>query len=389
MLPILQSVIALPGSRLRRSCTRCETLPESAGTGGDLHCWFPTAHVTSKMRAVLSRMGLAAVPTSADGIAYTVPDTSIDQVIGAFREQLSAVERDDTRSLLTDFGTAASADDLGSIEPLTRLMARWSSGWLIELLRDQRVTSHFQPIVPASSPTTLYGHEALLRGISPDGDLIAPTQLFQSAREAGLIFQLDLAARRSAIAAANAHGLRGKLFVNFAPTAIYDPASCLRSTVEAIDRTSIARSDVVFEIVETEQAHDPKHLRNILDYYRGAGFRVALDDVGAGYSSLNLIHELRPDLLKLDMELIRNVDQDPYKARIVANLLDVAQALGIETLAEGIETEGERDWATAHGATYLQGFLVARPAAVPHQVTIPAVATDTARPIEAGSAAGG
>jgi EAL domain-containing protein (putative c-di-GMP-specific phosphodiesterase class I) len=247
-------------------------------------------------------------------------------------------------------------------------MARTGSQWLINLLGAGRLTSFFQPIVMAKSPATIYGHEALLRGLSTEGDLIPPQRLFESARDAGLIFQLDLAARRSAIACAHAHGLRGKLFVNFAPTAIYDPASCLRSTVAAVDQTSIARSDVVFEIVETERAHDPKHLSNILDYYRGAGFRVALDDVGAGYSSLNLIHELRPDLLKLDMELIRHVDQDPYKARLVANLLDVANALGIDTLAEGVETEGERDWVAHHGATYLQGFLFARPAAAPHPV---------------------
>ena len=344
---------------------RCDVLPAPLDDAGDLHCWFPTSHVTNKMRAMFSGLSLRTMPTSADGIACAIPAGAIDRVTAAFREQLSDVERDDTRTLLVPPNAAPVADDLARVEPLSRLIARASSSWLIALLREERLTSFFQPIMLASSPTTVYGHEALLRGISTDGDLIAPRQLFESARDAGLLFQLDLAARRSAIGCAHTHGLQGKFFVNFAPTAIYDPASCLRSTVAAVDQAGIARSDVVFEIVETERAHDPKHLRNILDYYRGAGFRVALDDVGAGYSSLNLIHELRPDLLKLDMELIRNVDQDAYKARLVANLFDVATALGIDTLAEGIETAGEHAWVVDHGATYVQGFLLARPAPAP------------------------
>ncbi len=365
MLPILPSDNSQAFARERRTCMRCETLPAPLDGGGDLHCWFPTSHVTHKMRAMFSSLGLRTAPTSADGVACTIPADALDRVIAAFRDHLSEVEREDTRTLLTPSGSAPVADDLARVEPLSRLIARVGSNWLITLLRDERLTSYFQPIMLASSPTTVYGYEALLRGISAEGDVIAPRLLFESARDAGLLFQLDLAARRSAIACAFTHGLRGKLFVNFAPTAIYDPASCLRSTVAAVDQTGIPRSDVVFEIVETERAHDAKHLRNILDYYRGAGFRVALDDVGAGYSSLNLIHELRPDLLKLDMELIRNVDQDPYKARLVANLFDVANALGIDSLAEGIETEGELAWVVEHGATYVQGFLLARPAPAP------------------------
>ena len=97
--------------------------------------------------------------------------------------------------------------------------------------------------------------------------------------------------------------------------------------------------------------------------------RVALDDVGSGYSSLNLIHELHPDLLKVDMELIRSADEDPYKARLVANLLDVAAELDIDTLAEGIETEGELRWVQENGAKYVQGYLLGRPAAAARSVS--------------------
>jgi EAL domain-containing protein (putative c-di-GMP-specific phosphodiesterase class I) len=212
------------------------------------------------------------------------------------------------------------------------------------------------------------GHEALLRGVGIDGSMLPPFPLFEGARRAGLLFQLDLAARRTHIASAAARGLEGLLFLNFTPTAIYDPAMCLRSTVAAIDAAGIPHDRVVFEVVEFEGLADTDHLRRILDYYRTAGFRVALDDVGAGYSSLNRLHLLRPDLIKLDLQLVRDVHADPYKALVAEKLLELAHSLGIPVLAEGVETEDELTWLQARRVTYLQGFLFGRPAAEPRPI---------------------
>jgi EAL domain-containing protein (putative c-di-GMP-specific phosphodiesterase class I) len=122
---------------------------------------------------------------------------------------------------------------------------------------------------------------------------------------------------------------------------------------------------VVFEITEAEDAGDVGHLKNIVDYYRGRGFRVALDDVGSGYSSLNLLHQLRPDFVKLDMELVRGVADDPYKATVASKLLELARSLGVATVAEGVETEGELRWVREQGADYTQGYLIARPQSSP------------------------
>lgn len=345
-------------------CSRCESLPERL-TQAQLHCWFPAEHVEGKARAVFRRHGLTFEPSVAKGVMMQWDAPLTETLAVELGEALSTIELDDTRALLCPQGSAPSPEDLARVEPLSRVVVRARSGWLLALLEEGRLTSHFQPIVHADDPTKVYAHEALLRGVRADGTLVSPGQLFDAARGAGVLFQLDLAARRSAIAHAQQHGLETALFVNFAPTAIYDPKACLRSTVAAIDAAGFKREDVVFEIVETERAHDPAHLRRILDYYRGAGFRIALDDVGAGYSSLNLIHLLKPDILKLDMELVRDVHRDPYKARIAANLLNVATSLGIDALAEGIEVEEELEWVREHGATYVQGYLIARPQAAP------------------------
>ncbi len=92
---------------------------------------------------------------------------------------------------------------------------------------------------------------------------------------------------------------------------------------------------------------------------------MALDDLGAGYSSLNLLASLRPDFVKLDVGLVRDVDRDPYRTAIAAKLLDLAKDLGVIVVAEGVETEEQWRWLVAHGADLAQGFFFARPASPP------------------------
>ena len=140
-------------------------------------------------------------------------------------------------------------------------------------------------------------------------------------------------------------------------------------TVRAIDELGIPHDNIVFEVAESEQPPDIKHLIKILRFYQEAGFLVALDDFGSGYSQLNLIHQLRPDFVKLDMHLIRNVDRDPYKAMITEKLLDITNHLHIQTVAEGVETLEELQWVRQQGATFVQGFLIARPSSPPVTTT--------------------
>ncbi|MBD2022542.1 EAL domain-containing protein, partial [Leptolyngbya sp. FACHB-36] len=214
----------------------------------------------------------------------------------------------------------------------------------------------------------VFGYEALLRGLDEQGKLIMPGRIFELADDAGLLAQLDLAARRTAIQQASHHGITDRIFINFSPSAIYDPVSCLQTTVQTIDDAGIPHESIVFEVVESDQSQDQNHLQSILTYYRNSGFKVALDDFGAGYSSLNLLHQIRPDLLKLDMDLIRNVHQDTYKALITEKILEIAQRLEILTVAEGIESEEELCWLRDRGATFVQGFYIAKPSATPAAV---------------------
>ena len=278
---------------------------------------------------------------------------------------LTVRELKDTQVLFISGDIQPQLHDFSDITSLQRFVKFNESDWLMEMLAAERFTSHFQPIVHLQDTTQIYGYELLLRGLDEQGNLVMPGPILELATDAGLLPHLDRVARLSAIAQASRHQIRDRIFINFSPTALYDPVSCLRSTVEAIQKAGIPPEHVVFEVVESDSPQDLSHLKAILKHYRNAGFLVALDDLGAGYSSLNLLHQLRPDFLKLDMELIRNVHQDSYKALITEKILEIAQKLSIQTVVEGVERVEELDWLRDRGATFAQGYLIAKPSAVP------------------------
>ncbi|MEM7739008.1 MAG: EAL domain-containing protein, partial [Deinococcota bacterium] len=207
----------------------------------------------------------------------------------------------------------------------------------------------------------IYAHECLLRGIDEDGELVYPKRMFDIAYSAQLTYQLDRAARLAAIRTAKEKLLDGNIFINFNPTSVYDPHTCLKSTFAAIQNSHLTPSQIVFEVTESEYVSDVDHLVNIISKYRAEGFRVALDDLGSGYGSLGLLAALKPDLVKFDRKLITNLDTDTFKQRVLTRLFEMTRDLDISTVAEGVEREEERDWLAEHGADYLQGFLFGRP----------------------------
>ncbi|MBW4486828.1 MAG: EAL domain-containing protein [Trichocoleus desertorum ATA4-8-CV12] len=282
---------------------------------------------------------------------------------------LTPIELKETQALFIRGNVQPQIQDFSDITSLQRFIKFTQSDWLVEMLAAKRFTSFFQPIVHIKDTSRIYAHEALLRGFDQQNNLIMPGAILELATEAGLLPQVDRLARLSAIAQANQHQISSHIFINFSPTALYDPVSCLRSTVHAIDAAGIAHEQVVFEVIESNHPQDLDHLKSILKYYRDAGFLIALDDLGSGYSSLNLLHQLRPDFLKLDMGLVRDVHQDPYKALITEKILEITQQLNIQTVAEGIECVEELGWLRERGATFAQGYLIAKPSAVPAAVT--------------------
>ncbi|MEX2426008.1 MAG: EAL domain-containing protein [Thermomicrobiaceae bacterium] len=352
--------------RLLLGCDRCTRVSEAFSSHGVVYLWFPLGHTMGKVVSALNEQGIPCdVDRGAGYIGVNLDQSSPELLVRSIEPTLTSREMQDSRALHMPNGGEPKLADVGRTLALGEFIELSRADLLRGILLEERLTSHFQPIVSVANPAEIYAHEALLRGVDTDGTLISPGVLFQQARDGGLLFQLDLAARRSAILNAVKHDIASRLFVNFSPAAIYDPVYCLRTTVSAVREGNLDRDRVVFEVIESDKTDDPEHLVSILEHYRAAGFRVALDDVGAGYGSLNMLHRLRPDYMKLDMDLIRNVDSDSYKSMIAGKLLEMANELRVTSVVEGVETQGELDWARQHGADYAQGYFFARPAPEP------------------------
>ena len=117
----------------------------------------------------------------------------------------------------------------------------------------------------------------------------------------------------------------------------------------------------MFEFTEVEQVKDSQHIKDIVEYYKALGFKTAIDDFGSGYSGLNLLADFQTDIVKLDMELIRNIDRDPVRQVIVKNCIAMFNELRITPLAEGVETREEMLFLRDCGVDLMQGYYFAHP----------------------------
>lgn len=214
----------------------------------------------------------------------------------------------------------------------------------------------FQPIV-AVADGTISGYEALVRGINGEGARTILDAVTEDTR-----YAFDQACRVKAISLAASLGLDTRLSINFMPNAIYDPAACLRLTLATARKHGVPLNHLIFEITEDERINDSAFMRRIITEYRAQGFRIALDDFGAGYSGLNTLLELQPDIVKFDMALVRGIDRDLRKRTLTTGMIALCRDMGITITAEGVETDGELAVLIDAGVHYVQGYLLARPA---------------------------
>lgn len=213
----------------------------------------------------------------------------------------------------------------------------------------------FQPIVDLST-RTIYAHEALIRGVNGEG---ADTIL--SKINSHNIYRFDQACRVKAVKTAAELTLNSLLSINFMPNAVYRPELCIKTTLEAAKKYNFPASNIIFEFTEGEKINI-KHLRNIISEYKKLGFRTAIDDFGAGYAGLSLLVQFQPDIVKIDMELLRNIDSDRPRQIVVSALIKMCHELQVKVLAEGVETIAERNYLADQGINLMQGYLFAKPA---------------------------
>lgn len=231
----------------------------------------------------------------------------------------------------------------------------------VDVLQDGALRSFFQPIVDLEKGDVI-GYEALIRGPA-DSLLFTPDVLFDLASRSGRTFELERQCRRLHTERFAELGLAGRLFLNISPDALLHPAHGMDLRQGGGGPDVMART--VIELTESATPNSYEHLRQAAADYRGYGFQIAIDDLGAGFSSLRLWSELRPEFVKIDKYFIRGLEADPVKRQFVRSILEIARQSGARVIAEGIETRAELEAAISVGITCGQGFFLGRPCATP------------------------
>jgi EAL domain-containing protein (putative c-di-GMP-specific phosphodiesterase class I) len=217
-------------------------------------------------------------------------------------------------------------------------------------------TFAFQPIVNANSGT-IFSYEALLRGVNSE-----PAERVLESIDDTEMHRFDEQSRILAIELAAHLGLSTRLNLNFLPRSVESSPTAISSILETAERCHLRTDQIVLEILEREIINDFDYFNAALDRYRGSGMVFAIDDFGSGYAGLNLLAEFQPDLIKLDMELVRGIAFKGPRQAIVRGIVRTCFDLGIDIIAEGVETEEEYRWLHGEGIALYQGRLFAGPA---------------------------
>jgi len=213
----------------------------------------------------------------------------------------------------------------------------------------------FQPIVDAVNKS-VFAYEALVRGVEGEGAMSVLSKVNETNR-----YSFDQICRVKAVKLAAKLDMKALLSINFMPNAVYKAEYCIRTTLAAAKTYNFDTSKIIFELTEGENLSSVEHLTSIIEAYQEMGFSTAIDDFGAGYSRFNIMMASPPDLLKLDMGLVRNVHNEPNKQAVVAGIITMMRQLGGRIVAEGVETPEEYFWLRSQGITLYQGFLFAKP----------------------------
>jgi diguanylate cyclase (GGDEF)-like protein/PAS domain S-box-containing protein len=342
------------------TCT-CQ-VAEAASRGSRLVLATSVDHTASALRSVANRRG-ARLEVLAPGLLELRSGDEVADLLAGAREALSVVEAAEVRCLVAAPDLEGTPLLLAAMRApsLAAAAARVEHADLLPLFDDEQASFHsvYQPIVALSDGRTV-GHEALLRAVDAEQRPVLPDVLFPAAEAAGWMNLLDRVGRTTALRDAGPWLGDDLLFINFVPTSIYRPEVCLRTTEQAAFEAGIALERLVFEVTEGHLVRDVDHLADVFAHYRARGCRVALDDLGAGYSSLNLLVRLQPDFVKLDKDIVQALP-DPVSSAVVAAIVSITHAYGGTVLAECIETVEQAEAALALGVDLGQGWLFGRP----------------------------
>lgn len=338
-------------------CSNCSTVPALESSGTFL---FTTAEAGGTVLLV-KHLKDRGIEVEQENRVIHAPFHSLEEavrIVGNLEEDL----KDSAASAKGTWKNEASV--FGHMMDLSVLKERISNPLYFQIINEGLFTHHMQPIIDLHTSEVM-GYEFLMRP-ERSTHFFYPGELFEYAQKADLQSMLDSQARMSSIAHSARHLNRGtKRFINFLPSSIYDPNHCLKSTFKVVKEHGVDPADLIFEVVETEEITDVSHLQNIFKTYQQYGVNVALDDLGSGFATVEMLEKLKPDFGKVDRSLISYCDQSPEKQEKLKHMLEKADMNNIKMLAEGIERKEELEVVKQLGFHLAQGYYIGKPSDYP------------------------
>jgi EAL domain-containing protein (putative c-di-GMP-specific phosphodiesterase class I)/GGDEF domain-containing protein/CBS domain-containing protein len=227
------------------------------------------------------------------------------------------------------------------------------------IVNNESFTIEYQPIVSLTTGLVL-GWEALTRG-PRDSHFRSPQVIFNYAAEIDMLYPVERICRHKSLENLGQIKQEQKIFLNINPLTICDTHFVKGETLQFIKQAGLNQRNIVFEITEQADIRNLPHFKRTLEHYRSQGYMVAIDDAGAGFSSLQAIAQVRPDFIKMDISLVRGVESDPVKRALLETFVTFAEKIGSFIIAEGIETENEMRALINMGVHYGQGYYLGRP----------------------------
>ena len=230
---------------------------------------------------------------------------------------------------------------------------------LHKILEGKNIIPVYQPIISLKDGQIL-GYEALTR-ISDKTFQLSIEYIFRLAYKMNKLWELETLCRKKALKNAKHMNAEKKLFLNVSPNIIHDAKFKKGFTKNSLIKYELDSLDIVFEITERDAIINKEAFLGSIDHYRKQKFKIAIDDVGSGYSGLNTINDIRPDIMKLDMNLIRNIDKDEMKQHLCKAMINFGKNAGIKVIVEGIETKEELKKLIKMNAEFGQGYFLGIP----------------------------
>lgn len=235
---------------------------------------------------------------------------------------------------------------------------------LVQELIDSNLTAHFQPIVSLEKGR-IFAYEALCRTLTQN-PMESIEDIFAQAKICNKILELDMCCRKNGMELSAAQGIREKgvfLFLNICPTSLLCPNHTAGTTGVLANQHGLPKQNIILEITEQEAVSNYTLFKKAIDHYRSKGFRIAIDDFGAGYGGLKMLSVLEPDFVKIDRHFFKDTAKSNINYNLIDSIATACHRIGIDVIAEGIETENDLKICREIGINLGQGYLLARPAA--------------------------